>query len=123
MNRAQGNTRSDPDGFLHIQNFTVTKASGTAGIVWKLLDAHQRGIVESILIERACALEESAGPEWTHAAHHFKHNTWRFRKSFLKSHFSLVVVETCKVCKINPLVILNDRLLDIGVVTPIGSFD
>lgn len=103
---AQGGSRSMPDGFLHIQNFTVTKASGTAGIVWKLLDDHQKGVVESILIERACALEESAGPEWSNAAHHFKHNVWRFRKSFLKSNFSLVVVETCRICKIDPAKLL-----------------
>lgn len=102
MNRAQGNTRSSPDGFLHIQNFTVTNASGTAGIVWRLLSEDQRNIVESILIERAIALEEAAGREWSGAAHHFKHNQWRFRKSFLKSNFSFVVVEACKLCKVDP---------------------
>lgn len=107
MNRAQGNTRSDPDGFLHIQNFTVTASSGTAGIVWRLLDGHQKDIVESILIERACALEEAAGPEWTLAAHHFKHGNWRFRKTFLKAHFALVVVEACRVCQINPAALLE----------------
>lgn len=111
MNRAQGNTRSSPDGFLHIQNFTVTKASGMAGCVYvHILNDHQRQIVEAILIERAVALEEAAGREWTYAAHHFKHGQWRFRKAFLKGHFKQAVHEATKVMHIPVLRVFEQNL-------------
>lgn len=111
MNHAQGGNRSKPDGFLHIQNFTVTKASGMAGCVYvHILDDHQRHIVESILIERACALEEAAGPEWTEAAHHFKHNVWRFRKSFLKQNFKSAVHEATKVMRTPVIEVFKAKL-------------
>ncbi|QZA71330.1 hypothetical protein ALEA_19 [Pseudomonas phage ALEA] len=98
MNLAQGNTRSLPDGFLHVQNFTVTKASGMAGCVWAyLLTEDQKAAVEIALVERARVLEATAGPEWTGAAHHHKHGVWRFRKSFLKEHFKEVVHEATKL--------------------------
>lgn len=111
MKRAQGNTRSKPDGFLHIQNFTVTKASGMAGCVYvHILDDHQRHVVESILIERACALEEAAGTEWSNAAHHFKHDVWRFRKTFLKAHFKQAVHEATKVMQTPVLAVFKEKL-------------
>lgn len=115
MNYKQGGSRSMPDGFVHIQNFTVTGASGVAGPVWRLMSRDQKKIVEAILIERAIALEESAGPEWTHASHHFKHGQWRFRKAFLKSHFSLVVVEALRLCKVDPAAILAVRWKELQV--------
>jgi hypothetical protein len=88
MNLAQGNTRSMPDGFLHIQNFTVTKHAGMAGVVYiHILDAHQRMLVEGLLIERAIAFSNLDGVE----NHHFKHGCWRFRKGFLKDNFREVV--------------------------------
>lgn len=111
MKRAQGNTRSSPDGFLHIQNFTVTKASGMAGCVYvHILDDHQRQIVEAILIERAVACEEAAGPEWTYAAHHFKHGQWRFRKAFLKGHFKQAVHEATKLMHTPVLRVFEQKL-------------
>lgn len=88
MNRAQGNTRQAPDGFLHIQNFTVTKHSGMAGVVYThILDAHQQSLVEGLLIERAI----SHGNHKDVVNHHFKHGCWRFRKEFLKENFREVV--------------------------------
>lgn len=88
MNLAQGNTRSLPDGFLHIQNFTVTKHSGMAGVVYiHVLDAHQRSLVEGLLIERAISFSLLDGQE----RHHFKHGCWRFHKDYLKENFKEVV--------------------------------
>lgn len=111
MKRAQGGFRSMPDGFLHVQNFTVTKASGMAGCVYvHVLDDHQRHIVESILIERAVACEEAAGPEWANAAHHFKHGQWRFRKAFLKNHFKQAVHEATKAMHTPVLRVFEQKL-------------
>ena len=94
MNLAQGNTRSMPDGYLHIQNFTVTKHAGMAGVVYiHILDAHQKGLVEGLLIERAVSLTEAKGGEY----HHFKHGVWRFNKQFLKHNFREVVHATTKI--------------------------
>jgi hypothetical protein len=94
MNLAQGNTRSMPDGFLHIQNFTVTKHAGMAGVVYiHILDAHQKGLVEGLLIERAISHGNHKGVE----NHHFKHGCWRFRKEFLKENFREVVHAMTKV--------------------------
>ena len=111
MKRAQGGWRSMPDGFLHVQNFTVTKASGMAGCVYvHILDDHQRHIVESILIERAVACEESAGPEWANAAHLFKLGQWRFRKAFLKNHFKQAVHEATKAMHTPVLRVFEQKL-------------
>jgi len=100
MNLAQGNTRSMPDGFLHIQNFTVTKHAGMAGVVYThVLDAHQRSLVEGLLIERAVTLAEREGGYH----HHFKHGVWRFRKDFLRNNFKEVVHATTKIMQ-NPVI-------------------
>lgn len=97
MNRAQGNTRQAPDGFLHIQNFTVTKHAGMAGVVYThILDDHQKSLVEGLLIERAISKGEDL--------HHFKHGVWRFRKEFLKGNFKEVVHAATKVMQ-NPVII------------------
>lgn len=96
MNLAQGNTRSLPDGFLHVQNFTVTKASGMAGCVWAfILTPTQREIVELVLTQRAKSKEAHKDlPEGTLV--HFKHGTVRFTKDFLKENFQRVVHEVTK---------------------------
>jgi hypothetical protein len=100
MNRAQGNTRQAPDGFLHIQNFTVTKHSGMAGVVYThILDDHQKSLVEGLLIE--CAI--TAGMVDGCGYHHFKHGVWRFRKDFLKRYFRQVVHATTKIMQ-NPVI-------------------
>lgn len=96
MNRAQGNTRQAPDGFLHVQNFTVTKSSGMAGCVWAfILTEAQREIVELVLVERAQFRERHKGFDPETLVHH-KHGSFRFRKDFLKDHFKEVVHEVTK---------------------------
>lgn len=101
-----------PDGFLHIQNFTVTKASGMAGCVWAyLLDDHQKATVESVLYERAKAIESAAGPEWAEAAvRSDKHDCLRFRKSFLQENFKEAVHETTRAM-LTPVVDVFKRKL------------
>jgi shikimate kinase len=100
VNRAQGNTRQAPDGFLHIQNFTVTKHSGMAGVVYThVLDDHQKSLVEGLLIERAITVGLLEGED----LHHFKHGAWRFRKEFLKNNFKEVVHATTKIMQ-NPVI-------------------
>lgn len=94
MKRAQGNTRRQPDGFLHIQNFTVTKHSGMAGVVYThILTTIQRQHVEGLLIERAMVIEADTGV----MQFHFKHDQWRFRKEFLKGNFREVVHASTKI--------------------------
>lgn len=105
MNRAQGNTRQAPDGFLHIQNFTVTKHAGMAGVVYThILDDHQRSLIEGLLIERAISLK---GDE----LHHFKHGVWRFRKEFLKANFKEVVHATTKIMQNPVIVTFREKLI------------
>lgn len=112
MNYAQGNTRSKPDGFLHIQNFTVTRSAGMAGCVWAyILNNDQRAAVEIALVERARVLEETAGSEWSGAAHHHKHGAWRFRKSFLKTHFKEVVHEATKLMHTPVISLFTEKLV------------
>lgn len=94
MNRAQGNTRSSPDGFLHIQNFTVTKASGMAGCVYvHILTDVERMAVERVLVAKALVMEEKLGREVVH----FKHDQWRFDKRFLKDSFAKAVHTTTRL--------------------------
>ena len=96
MNRAQGNTRSLPDGFLHIQNFTVTKAAGMAAVVYThLLGEEQRGQVELLLVDRARYQGAYDGETYVH----HKHGVFRFRKDFLKENFQKVVHATTKITR------------------------
>lgn len=111
MNRAQGNTRKAPDGFLHIQNYTVTKASGMAGIVWQLLSPHQKEVFEGILVERALACEAAAGIEWTGSAvRDDKHGCMRFGKAFLKTNFQASFHDATRVMAIPVLKVFQARL-------------
>ena len=94
MNRAQGNTRSGPDGFLHIQNFTVTKASGMAGCVYvHVMTPNEQTAVEALLVSKAEVLTELTGVELCH----FKHGVWRFKKTFLKENFAKAVHTTTRL--------------------------
>lgn len=94
MNRAQGNTRQRPDGFLHIQNFTVTKASGMAGCVYvHMLTKVEQMAVERLLIAKALVMEEKLGREVCH----FKHDVWRFDKRFLKEAFAKTVHTSTRI--------------------------
>lgn len=106
MKTAQGNTRSMPDGFLHIQNFTVTRHSGIAGLVYtSILDQNQKSVVEGALIELAIVKAEQGAP-----LHHYKHETWRFRKDFLKKHFKSVVHACTKVMQTPVIEVFKAKL-------------
>lgn len=100
MNYAQGNTRSKPDGFLHLWNFAATRGSGLAGALFNyVMTDRQRSIVESALIELADK-QDSQYPEAAPTVH-FKHETWRFRKVFLLANFKEVVYGTFKLFRRN----------------------
>ena len=110
MNLAQGNTRSAPDGFLHVQNFTVTKAAGVAAIVWThAFTDEQREIVEDIL--RGLAENDPLKV-------HFKHGVWRFRKGFLQVNFEWAVFKVAQALRLDPaqylyqLVLKRDRAIN-----------
>lgn len=87
MNRAQGNGRAKPDGFLHLNNYSHVRQSGLAGVLYeRLMTEKQQELVELTLLELAAnqvAVTENYA--------HFKHDVWRFKKSFLKDHFIHVV--------------------------------
>lgn len=110
MKRAQGNTRSLPDGFLHVQNFTVTKAAGIAAAVWvHAFDDHQRRLVEGVLIELAQSDINKV---------HVKHATVRFNKAFLTVNFEWAVFKVCQAIRLEPASALyiavakRDRLIN-----------
>lgn len=91
MKRAQGNKRSNPDGFLHLNNFSHVKASGLAGVLFeRIFSERQQDIVEEVLIELA-------GPD----NRMFKHDCWRFKKEFLIENFKSVVYGACDLLKIS----------------------
>lgn len=106
VNKAQGNPRRKPDGFLHVWNFAATRASGMAGaVVNHIMDDKQRDVVENILIQRAIEMERQLADSeeelldiWATYDHpkrqvryEVAHNCWRFRKDFLKAHFAITV--------------------------------
>lgn len=113
MNRAQGGTRALPDGFLHVQNFTVTKASGIEGAIWAyLMTDTQRLEVEQLLWSVAISLEQAAGVEWTGAAvQDHKHGCHRFRKEFLKIHFQRAVHEVLVQNGVSSIELFVEHLL------------
>ncbi|MEJ3666497.1 hypothetical protein [Stutzerimonas stutzeri] len=100
MRLAQGNTRSKPDGFLHLWNFAATKGSGLAGALFNYaMTERQREVVETALIERA-EKQDKLDPKGAPTAH-IKHETWRFKKDFLMEHFKPVVYGTFKLFRRN----------------------
>lgn len=100
MRMAQGNTRSKPDGFLHLWNFAATKSSGLAGALYNYaMTDRQREVVETALIERA-EKQDLLDPNGAPTAH-IKHETWRFKKEFLQAHFKGVVYGTFKLFRRN----------------------
>ena len=89
MRRAQGGFREKPDGYLHLNNFSHTVASGLAGVLYeRVFTDRQREIVEKTLIELT-------GDDDVH----FKHEAYRFRKEFLVTHFKPVVYGTVRLLK------------------------
>lgn len=114
MNYAQGGTRALPDGFLHVQNFTVTKASGIEGAIWAyLMTPAMKLEVEQLLWAVAISLEEAAGPEHTGAAvRDDKHDCHRFRKAFLKIHFKAAVHEVLVQNGVSAIELFAQALFD-----------
>ncbi|NVZ18519.1 hypothetical protein HX794_02565 [Pseudomonas costantinii] len=93
MNLSQGNGRAKPDGFLHLNNFSHVRQSGLAGVLYeRLMTVKQQELVELTLLELA-------GPG---SNAHFKHEVWRFKKSFLKDHFIHVVYSVYRSVRKSP---------------------
>lgn len=113
MRRAQGNTRSSPDGFLHIQNFTVTKHAGMAAVIYThILDKGQQGLVQDILWERAVLAElaaEEVGVPYT--AVMSRHGYLRFSKNFLKENFMEAVHQTTKAMNLPVAKVFLEKLI------------
>lgn len=113
MNYAQGNTRSLPDGFLHIQNFTVTKAAGMAAVVYThILDENQRTAVEWLLISKAETVEaeaESIGVPCQ--VYHVKHGTVRFAKKFLIENFREAVHTQTRFTRLAVIETFKEKLI------------
>lgn len=99
MQRAQGKPRAKPDGYLHLQNYSVTKPSGMAGALYNhLLNERQREIVEAALLELAQKQDLSVHQRPVAI---FKHDVWRFDKQFLQIAFKPVVYGTFKLIRRN----------------------
>lgn len=99
MNRAQGKMRSLPDGYLHLQNFAVTKPSGMAGALFNyVMSERQKVIVESALLELAHKQDLAVNPRPVAI---FKHDCWRFDKAFLQVAFKPVVYGSFKLLRRN----------------------
>ncbi|WP_155499996.1 hypothetical protein [Pseudomonas chlororaphis] len=100
MNRAQGNGRAKPDGFLHLNNYSHVRQSGLAGVLYeRLMTEKQQELVELTLIELATP---QVGCELSREVCHFKHEVWRFRKDFLNEHFKSVVYSVFRSIKKSP---------------------
>lgn len=99
MNRAQGKPRAKPDGYLHLQNYSVTRASGMAGALFNyLMTPRQEEIVEAALLELAQKQDFKVNPRPVAI---FKHDCWRFDKDFLALTFKPVVYGTFKLIRQN----------------------
>lgn len=99
MRHAQGKPRALPDGYLHLQNYAVTKASGMAGALFNYtMSERHREIVEAALLELAQKQDLAVNPRPVAI---FKHDCWRFDKSFLAVAFKPVVYGTFKLIRRN----------------------
>lgn len=100
MRRAQGKPRAKPDGYLHLQNYSVTRAAGMAGALFNhLLTKRQEEIVEAALLE--LAQKQSPEAKAIRPVAIFKHDCWRFDKDFLHVAFKPVVYGTFKLIRQN----------------------
>lgn len=101
MRHAQGKPRAKPDGYLHLQNFSVTKASGMAGALFNyVMEPRQKEIVEAALLELAQKQDLNTHPRPV-AAFNAEHDCWRFDKSFLAVAFKPVVYGTYRLIRRN----------------------
>ena len=99
MRIAQGGYRKKPDGYLHLNNYSHTKASGIAGVLFeRIFTERQQEIVEKTLIELANpkALSGEANSDEQVI---YKHDCYRFRKAFLMANFKQVVYGTVRLLK------------------------
>ncbi|WMX18723.1 hypothetical protein YpEc11_11 [Yersinia phage vB_YpEc11] len=99
MRIAQGGYRKKPDGYLHLNNYSHTKASGIAGVLFeRIFTERQQEIVEKTLIELANpkVLSGEANSD-EHVI--YKHDCYRFRKAFLRANFKQVVYGTVRLLK------------------------
>ncbi|WP_323115371.1 hypothetical protein [Pseudomonas guariconensis] len=99
MRRAQGKPRALPDGYLHLQNYSVTKASGMAGALFNyVMTERHKEIVEAALLELAQKQDLTVNPRPVAI---FKHDCWRFDKEFLATIFKPIVYGTYKLIRRN----------------------
>lgn len=99
MQRAQGKPRALPDGYLHLQNYSVTRASGMAGALYNyIMTSRQCEIVEAALLELVQKQDLKTNPRPVAI---FKHDCWRFDKAFLSVAFKPVVYGTFKLIRKN----------------------
>lgn len=99
MRRAQGTPRAKPDGYLHLQNYAVTKGSGMAGSLFNhLMTERQKEIVEAALLELA---QKQSDELVTRPVAIYKHDCWRFDKDFLSVAFKPVIYGTFKLIRQN----------------------
>ena len=98
MRIAQGGFRKKPDGYLHLNNFSHTRASGLAGVLYeRVFTERQQEIVEKALIEIAAPRALNGEPCGEQVI--FKHDCYRFRKEFLQEHFKGVVYGTVRLMR------------------------
>ncbi|WP_165672907.1 hypothetical protein [Metapseudomonas otitidis] len=101
MRRAQGKPRAKPDGYLHLQNFAVTKAAGLAGALFNhLMEPRQKVIVEAALLELAQKQDLTTHPRPV-AVFTEAHDCYRFDKEFLAAAFKPVVYGTYRLIRRN----------------------
>lgn len=98
MRIAQGGYRKKPDGYLHLNNYSHTSASGLAGVLYeRVFTERQQEIVEKALIEIAAPRALNGEPCDEKVI--FKHDCYRFRKEFLHEHFKGVVYGTVRLMR------------------------
>lgn len=86
----QGGSRSLPDGFLHLNNYSHSLRSGMAGVMFeRVFTPQQRETVCELL--RELATEEMARSVDFKQLFHFKHGVYRFEKDFLDQNFKGMV--------------------------------
>ena len=90
MQIKQGGTRSLPDGYLHLNNYSHSTKSGLAGSLYeRVMTDRQRKLVVNCLLE--IADKETKAQKYDVDIYMFKHDTYRFHKEFLNEHFKPVV--------------------------------
>ena len=119
MRRAQGGYRKKPDGYLHLNNYSHTKASGIAGILFeRVFTERQQDIVEKTLIELANP-KVLSGEANSDEQVIFKHDCYRFRKGFLQANFKQVVYGTVRLLKKSAAQLMSMAVVADEINTPV----